>query len=325
MRTRIVGTGSYVPHKILTNSDLERTVDTSDEWISARTGIRSRYIASAGEGSAALGAKAAKSALETARLNPSDLDLIIVATCTPDMPFPSTACFIQLALGATAAVAFDVSAACSGFLFALSIADHYIRTETYRNVLVVGTEVMSSVTDWTDRTTCVLFGDGAGAAVLQGVESENGILSNHLHSNGQRWDLICVPGGGSKRPASESMLRDRLNFIKMRGSATFKLAVKMMEQAVREALSANHLTPEDIDLLIPHQANSRIIEATAKRLQVPMDRVVVNIGRYGNTSAASIPLALDETVKGNRINDGAYVLLVAFGSGLTWASTLIRW
>lgn len=325
MKAKIVGTGSYVPHSVLTNADLEHTIDTSDQWITERTGIHSRHIASSGEGSSALGTKAAVTALSCAHLDPANLDLIIVATCTPDMPFPSTACLIQRNIGATTAVAFDVSAACSGFLFALSIADHYIRAGTYRNVLVVGTEVMSSVTDSTDRTTCILFGDGAGATVLQGVEGENGILSNHLHSNGQRWDLIYVPGGGSQQPLSETVLNERLNFIKMKGSATFKLAVKMMEQAAREALTANHLTTDDIDVFIPHQANSRIIEATAERLGVPMERVVMNIGQYGNTSAASIPLALDEMVKANRITAGAHVLLVAFGSGLTWASTLIRW
>ncbi|MBQ27357.1 MAG: 3-oxoacyl-ACP synthase [Nitrospiraceae bacterium] len=325
MRARVVGTGSYVPRSVITNSDLEQTVNTSDQWITERTGIRSRYIASPGEGSSALGAKAATIALATARLDPADLDLIIVATCTPDMPFPSTACLIQSILGAKAAVAFDVSAACSGFLFALSIADHYIRLETYRNVLVVGTEVMSSVTDWTDRATCIIFGDGAGAAVLQGIKGENGILSNHLHSNGQRWDLIYVPGGGSQQPLSETVLNERLNFIKMRGSTTFKLAVKMMEEAAREALAANNLTIDDIDLFIPHQANARIIKATAERLHVPMERVVMNIGQYGNTSAASVPLALDEMVRENRIKSGTHVLLIAFGSGLTWASTLIRW
>ncbi len=325
MKAKIIGTGSYVPRSILTNSDLEQTIDTSDQWITERTGIRSRHIASSGEGSSALGTKAAEAALAFAHLDPEDLDLIIVATCTPDMLFPSTACLIQRNLGAKAAVAFDVSAACSGFLFALSIADQYIRTGTYVNVLVIGTEVMSSVTDSTDRTTYIIFGDGAGAAVLQGVDGENGILSNHLHSDGQRWDLIFVPGGGSQQPLSETVLNERLNFIKMRGSATFKLAVKMMEQAAREALTANHLTTADIDLFIPHQANSRIIESTAERLGVPMERVVMNIGQYGNTSAASIPLALDEMVRANRITNGAHVLLVAFGSGLTWASTLIRW
>ncbi len=325
MKAKIIGTGSYVPRSILTNSDLEQTIDTSDQWITERTGIRSRHIASSGEGSSALGTKAAEAALAFAHLDPEDLDLIIVATCTPDMLFPSTACLIQRNLGAKAAVAFDVSAACSGFLFALSIADQYIRTGTYVNILVIGTEVMSSVTDSTDRTTYIIFGDGAGAAVLQGVDGENGILSNHLHSDGQRWDLIFVPGGGSQQPLSETVLNERLNFIKMRGSATFKLAVKMMEQAAREALTANHLTTADIDLFIPHQANSRIIESTAERLGVPMERVVMNIGQYGNTSAASIPLALDEMVRANRITNGAHVLLVAFGSGLTWASTLIRW
>tara|TARA_B100000315_G_scaffold260732_1_gene324585 strand:- start:6957 stop:7934 length:978 start_codon:yes stop_codon:yes gene_type:complete len=325
MRARIVGTGSYVPPSVITNSDLEKTVNTSDQWIAERTGIRNRRRAAPGEGSASLGVKAATTALAAAHLNPSDLDLIIVATCTPDMPFPSTACLVQSELGATTAVAFDISAACSGFLFALSMADHYIRLETYRNVLVIGTEVMSSVTDWTDRTTCILFGDGAGAAVLQGVEGENGILSNHIHSNGQRWDLIYVPGGGSQQPLSETVLNKRLNFIKMRGSATFKLAVTMMEQAALEALSVNHLTIDDIDLFIPHQANARIIRATAERLHVPMERVVMNIGQYGNTSAASVPLALDEMVKANRIKSGTNVLLIAFGSGLTWASTLIRW
>ena len=325
MRAKIIGTGSYVPSKSIANADLERLIDTSDEWIQERTGIKTRHVASSGEGSSSLGIKAARSALESSGLIAEDFDLIIVATCTPDMPFPSTACLIQAALGASKAAAFDVSAACSGFLFILSIADHYIRSKTYHNVLVVGTEVMSSVTDWSDRTTCILFGDAAGAAVLQATTDEKGILSNHLHSDGKQWDLICVPGGGSKQPLSESVLNERLNFVKMRGSATFKLAVRLMEQSVHEVLTTNNLKVDDIDLFIPHQANSRIIAATAERLQLPLDKVVMNISKYGNTSAASIPLALDEMVKGKKIIDGSNVLLAAFGSGLTWASTLIRW
>lgn len=324
MRACIAGTGSYVPERVLTNADLERMVETSDAWIVERTGIRERRIAATGEACSDLGTRAAESALKAADVSPSDLDLILVATCTGDMLLPSTACLIQHRLGAVRAAACDISAACCGFVYALSVADAYIKTGC-RAVLVVGSEVMSAVTDWTDRNTCVLFADGAGAAVLKPTDGERGILSSHLHSDGAFSDLICVPGGGSRMPPSEKMLAERQQFVKMRGNETFKVAVRTLEEVAREALSANHLSVEDIDLYVPHQANVRIIKAVAARLGLPLDRVAMNMDRYGNTSAASIPLALDEAARTGRLKEGNLVMLGAFGSGLTWASALIRW
>jgi len=324
MRACIAGTGSYVPERVLTNSDLERMVETSDAWIVERTGIRERRIAATGEACSDLGTRAAESALKAAGVSSSDLDLILVATCTGDTLLPSTACLIQHRLGAVRAAACDISAACCGFVYALSVADAYIRTGC-RAVLVVGSEVMSAVTDWTDRNTCVLFADGAGAVVLKPTDAERGILSSHLHSDGTFWDLICIPGGGSRMPPSEKMLSERQQFVKMRGNETFKVAVRTLEETAREALSANHLSVDDVDLYVPHQANVRIIKAVAARLGLPLDRVVMNMDRYGNTSAASIPLALDEAARTGRLKEGDLVMLGAFGSGLTWASALIRW
>ncbi len=324
MRSCIAGTGSYVPDRVLTNADLERMVETSDAWIVERTGIRERRIAGAGEACSDLGVRAAESALKAAGVSSSDLDLILVATCTGDIPLPSTACLIQHRLGALRAAACDISAACCGFVYALAIADAYIRTGC-RSVLVIGSEVMSAITDWTDRNTCVLFADGAGAVVLKPTEGERGILSSHLHSDGTLWDLICIPGGGSRMPVSEKMLAERQQFVKMRGNETFKVAVRTLEEVAREALSANHLSVDDVDLYVPHQANVRIIKAVAARLGLPLDRVVMNMDRYGNTSAASIPVALDEAVRTGRLKEGDLVMLGAFGSGLTWASAVIRW
>ncbi|MBI4401496.1 MAG: ketoacyl-ACP synthase III [Nitrospirae bacterium] len=324
MRARIAGTGSYVPERVMTNADLERMVATSDSWIVARTGIRERRIAAPGEACSDLGMKAAERALEAAGITAADLDLILVATCTGDAPLPSTACLIQHRLGAVRAAACDLSAACCGFVFALAVGDAYVRTG-FRHVLVVGSEVMSMLIDWTDRNTCVLFGDGAGAVVLSPTEGEQGILSSHLHSDGNLWDLICVPGGGSRMPPSEKMLAEGLQFIKMKGNETFKVAVKTLEEAAREALAANHLSVADLDLYVPHQANFRIIKAVADRLGLPMEKVVLNMDRYGNTSAASIPLALDEAVRAGRVKKGNLVLIEAFGSGLTWASSVVRW
>jgi 3-oxoacyl-[acyl-carrier-protein] synthase-3 len=325
MRTRIIGTGAYVPKRVMTNRDLERIVDTTDKWILERTGIRERRIADESEAASDLAIPAARRALEMARLNEKDLDLIMVATITPDMFFPSTACLVQDRLGAHQAVAFDLSAACSGFLYALSIADQYIRNGVYKNVLIVGTEVMSRIVDWTDRNTCVLFGDGAGAAVVQRTKSDHGVLSTHLHSDGRLWDLLQVPGGGSRIPPSPSMLAERKPYIKMKGNETFRVAVRTLEEAVYETLKSAHVQSSDISLLIPHQANLRIIQAVAQRLGLPMDKVVLNVDRYGNTSAASIPIALDEAVRQGRIKDGDLVLFEAFGAGLTWASALVRW
>lgn len=324
MRSRILGTGSYAPKQVLTNADLETMVETSDSWIVERTGIRERRVAAPGEACSDLGVLAAQQALADANVHASELDLIVVATCTGDLPLPSTASFIQHRLGAVKAAACDVSAACCGFVYALSVADAYVCTG-YRYVLVIGSEVMSSIIDWTDRNTCVLFGDGAGAAVVGPTEDEHGILSLHLHADGRLSDLIGVPGGGSRIPPSERMVADRLPFIKMRGNETFKIAVKTMEEAVREAVSAHGLGVDDVDWLVPHQANVRILKAVGQRLRLPLERIAVNLTRYGNTSAASIPLALDEAVKNGTIQTGHVVVMAAFGAGLTWASGIMRW
>ena len=324
MRGRITGTGSYVPAKILSNTDLEKMVATSDQWITERTGIRSRYVVGPGEACSDLAVKAAHRALEAAKLGAADLDMILLATCTGDYPLPATACLIQHQLGATKAAACDLSAACCGFVYALSMADAYVKTGM-RHVLVVGSEVMSAITDWTDRNTCILFGDGAGAAVVSASEGANGILSTHLRSDGALWELIAVPGGGSRLPPCEKVVVEKLNCIKMKGNETFKVAVRTLEDIARETLAANKVTVADLDLYVPHQANVRILTAVADRLGLPLDKVMLNLDRYGNTSAASIPIALDEAVRQGRIKDGSLIMLGAFGAGLTWASALIRW
>jgi 3-oxoacyl-[acyl-carrier-protein] synthase-3 len=324
VRAYIAGTGSYVPARVLTNADLERMVDTSDAWIVERTGIRERRLAAPGEACSDLGLRAAERALEAAGVAAADLDMVLVATCTGDSPLPSTACLIQHRLGAVRAAACDISAACSGFVYALAVGDAFVKTGL-RHVLVIGAEVMSAITNWKDRNTCVLFGDAAGAVVLSATTEERGILSSHLHADGSLWDLICVPGGGSRIPPSEKMLADELQYIKMKGNETFKIAVKMLEETAREALMANGLTIQDVDVYVPHQANARIIRAVASRLELPMEKVVLNVDRYGNTSAASIPLALDEAVRAGRIRPGHLVMLSAFGSGLTWATSVVRW
>ena len=324
MRSRISGTGSYTPDRVLSNAELERMVATSDQWIAERTGIRERRIAAAGEACSDLGIRAAERALKAAGLSATDLDMILVATCTGDTLLPATACLIQHRLGAMHAAACDISAACCGFVYALGIADAYIKSGM-RHVLIVGSEVMSVITDWTDRNTCVLFGDGAGAAVLSASPDDRGILSTHLRSDGSLCDLIIVPGGCSRIPPSEKMLSERLQYIKMKGNETYKVAVRTLEEIARETLAASGLKVEDVDLYVPHQANVRIIKAVADRLGLPLSKVVLNMDRYGNTSAASIPIALDEAVKDGRIRDGHMIMLGAFGAGLTWASALIRW
>jgi 3-oxoacyl-[acyl-carrier-protein] synthase-3 len=324
VNARITGTGSYVPERILANADLERMVATSDAWIAERTGIRERRIAASGEACSDLGTKAAQRALDAAGVDPAEIEMVLVATCSGDHLLPATACLIQHRIGAVRAAACDLSAACCGFVYGLAVANAYVRSGS-RHVLVVGSEVMSMLTDWTDRNTCVLFGDGAGAVVVSAHSGAGGILSTHLHSDGKLWDLICVPGGASRMPPSEKMLADRLQYIKMKGNETFKVAVKTLEEAAREALAANGLSVDDVDLYIPHQANTRIISAVAARLELPIEKVVLNIDRYGNTSAASIPLALDEAVQSGRVRPGSVVLLGAFGAGLTWASAVIRW
>ncbi len=326
MRARITGTGSYAPAKVLTNAQLERMVATSDEWIRERTGIRERRIAGAGEACSDLAVQAGRNALEAAGLSAADLDMILVATCTGDHPLPATACLVQHQLGATKAAACDVSAACCGFVYALSVADAYVKSGM-RHVLIIGSEVMSAIMDWTDRNTCVLFGDGAGAAVVSAgdAEDDRGILSTHLHSDGKFNELIAVPGGGSRIPPSEKTVAERMQCVKMKGNETFKVAVRTLEEVARETLAANHLRVEDVDLYVPHQANVRILTAVMERLGVPPEKVVINLDRYGNTSAASIPIALDEAVRAGRIQNGSLVMLGAFGAGLTWASAMIRW
>ena len=324
MKACIAGTGSYAPANVVTNADLERMVATSDEWIRERTGIRERRLATTGEACSDLAVQAGKRALTAAGLAATDLDMILVATCTGDYPLPATACLVQHQLGATKAAACDLSAACCGFVYALSVADAYVKSGM-RHVLVIGSEVMSAITDWTDRNTCVLFGDGAGAVVVSASDGEQGILSTHLRSDGTLCELIMVPGGGSRTPPSEKVIAERLQYIKMKGNETFKVAVRTLEEIARTTLSANGLRVEDLDLYVPHQANVRILKAVIERLGLPIEKVLLNLDRYGNTSAASIPIALDEAVREGRIKDGSLVMLGAFGAGLTWASAVIRW
>ena len=325
IHARITGTGAYAPKKIITNNDLTRLVDTSDEWIIERTGIKERRIAEKDQTTSDLAYEAGKRALKAAGIGPQDLDLILVATMTPDTILPSMGCVLQYKLGAKNAAAFDIAAACSGFIYGLSVADAFIKAGVYKNILLVGAEVLSRFTDWEDRTTCILFGDGAGAVVIQRQAGKRGILSTHLHSDGSLGDLLHVPAGGATHPASHDTIRKRMHFIKMKGNETFKAAVRALEGVVQEALEHNKIKPEEIDFLIPHQANLRIIQAMAQRLNMPMEKVVLTLPKYGNTSAASIPMALDEAVRDGRIKENHLLLFEAFGGGLTWASALVRW
>ncbi len=320
----ISGLGAYIPEKVLTNFDLEKIVETTDEWIRSRTGIRERHIAAKGQSASDLGAQASLAAIKDAGLTPADIDLIIVATVTPDMLFPSTACNVQTKIGANCG-AFDLAAACSGFPYALSVAESFVRAGRHKNVLVVGSEVLSGFIDWTDRSTCVLFGDGAGAAVVSRAKDGHGIVATYLGSDGSQADLLQIPGGGSKYPTSEETLKNRMHYLKMQGSEVFKVAVRTMDLAVRKVLEEGGLKLSDVDCLIPHQANMRILQAVAERLELPMEKVFVNVERYGNMSSASTIVALYEAVKTGKIKKGSKVVLVAFGGGLTWASALIRW
>jgi 3-oxoacyl-[acyl-carrier-protein] synthase-3 len=320
--SRIVGTGSYLPEKVLTNADLEKMVDTNDEWIVSRSGIRERHIAADGETTGDLAFHAATRALEAAGMAGSEIELIVLGTTTPDLIFPSTACLLQHRLGANGCPAFDVNAACSGFIFALSVADQFIRNGTVKNALVVGAETLSRMVDWTDRGTCVLFGDGAGAVVLK-ADDEAGVISTHMHADGGKRDLLYNPVGVSV--GFDTSLPNAGVKVLMAGSDVFKYAVKALDSVVEETLAANGLDKHAIDWLIPHQANLRIIEATAKRLDMPMDRVIVTVDRTGNTSAGSVPLALDEAVRSGRVQRGQLLLLEAFGGGFTWGSALIRY
>lgn len=325
IRARIIATGSYAPEKVMTNSDLEKIVATTDEWITERTGIKERRIAGEKQATSDLALEASKNALKYGNIKAKELDLIIVATVTSDMLLPSTACILQHRLDAKKAAAFDINAACSGFIYGLAVANSFIQSGQYKKILLVGAETLSRITDWEDRNTCVLFGDGAGAVILEAVTGDNGILSTHLHADGSMSDLLSLPGGGSRVPTSKESIGKKMHFLKMKGNETFKVAVKVLENLVTETLKYNNLKPSQLTALIPHQANLRIIQATAKRLGLSMDNVIVNLDRYGNTSAASIPIALDEAVRSGRIRSGDYLLLEAFGGGLTWASALIRW
>ncbi|HET6453717.1 MAG TPA: beta-ketoacyl-ACP synthase III [Armatimonadota bacterium] len=321
----IIGIGSYAPPKVLTNADLEKIVETTDEWILTRTGIRERRVVSEGEAASDLAIEAAKRAIESARLSPEKIDLVICATITGDMPFPSTACLVQNAVGAVNAAAFDLQACCSGWVYSLSAGSQFIRAGTYEHVLVVGVDVLSSVTDWTDRSTCVLFGDAAGAVVLGPTSSDTGVLSSYLGADGSGSELLKIEAGGSKLPTTEETVRNRKHFIKMEGREVFKFSVRVMCEAAIKALDMCGLTPADIDLFVPHQANMRIIESGAARLGLPDEKVFTNLRNYGNTSAASIPLALDQAYRSGRVKEGDVIVAVGFGGGLTWAATVIKW
>lgn len=318
---RIIGTGAGLPKKVLTNTDLEQMVDTSDEWIIKRTGIKRRHVAEPGQTACDLAELAAWNAIEAAAITPQEIDLIIVATTTPDRIFPSTACLLQQRLGVHGSAAFDIQAVCTGFVYALSVAEKFIRTGSARTALVVGAETLSRIVDWSDRTTCVLFGDGAGAVVLQ-ASQEPGILSTHLYADGSYQQLLTVPAGISE--AYEVLKRGEA-FIQMQGNEVFKMAVRTLEHMVEETLAANGMDQREIDWLVPHQANIRIIAATAKKLNLPMERVVVTIDSHGNTAAASVPLALDIAVRDGRIKPGNTLFLEAFGGGFTWGSVLLKY
>ncbi|WP_025040567.1 beta-ketoacyl-ACP synthase III [Nitrosospira briensis] len=318
MYSRVIGTGSYLPEKILTNLDLEQMVDTSDEWIRSRTGIAQRHIAADGQMASDLALNASREAMKAAKIDAGEIDLIIVATTTPDVIFPSTACILQDKLGVKDCAAFDVQAVCSGFIYALATADMFIRAGKYRTALVVGAEVYSRILDWSDRSTCVLFGDGAGAVVLTRSDRP-GIISSHLHADGSYKGILTAPGSFSHGKIQGNP------FVMMEGNTVFKFAIKVLEDVVREALAENNLEVSDIDWLIPHQANIRIIISTAKKLGIPMEKVVATLDKHGNTSAASIPLALDVAVRDGRIQSGQHVLLEGVGGGFTWGAVLISW
>ncbi|AKL95514.1 3-oxoacyl-[acyl-carrier-protein] synthase 3 [Clostridium aceticum] len=321
----ITGIGSYLPEKIVTNSDIEKMVETSDEWIVARTGIKQRRVVDESTATSDVATKAAEKAIKDAGIDAEKIDLIIVATATADMAFPSTACIVQRNIAAINAAAFDISAACTGFVYALTMGEQFIKTGFYKNALIIGAEAMSKVVDWQDRNTCILFGDGAGAVMLERTEEGMGILASYLGANGEGGDCLTIPAGGSRLPATYETIESRLHCIKMDGSEVFKFAVRVMASAALKALEKSNLSLEEIDFLIPHQANIRIIEAAAKRLKLPMEKVYVNLDQYGNMSAASVPVALDEAVKKGLIKKGDNVVMVAFGGGLTWGSTVLKW
>lgn len=323
----IAGTGSYLPEKIITNNDIAKTVDTSDEWVYTRSGIKERRIAKSEEAASDMALISAKRAIENAKLKPEDIDLVIVTTVTPDMMFPSTACILQAKLGIRNNIpCFDIEAACSGFVYGVEVASKMMKSGYYKNALVVSSEKLSGILDWQDRNTCVLFGDGSGAVVLSTSDEENvGILDTVLGADGSDTATLKLPAGGSLMPATKETVENRQHFLQMNGREVFKHAVKIMGEKSFEVIERYGITPDEISLLIPHQANTRIIESVAKRLKLPMEKVFVNIEKYGNTSSASIPIALDEALKAGKIKKGDYILFVAFGAGLTWGATLVKW
>ena len=321
----IAGVGSYVPAKVLTNADLEKMVDTSDEWITTRTGIKERRIAAKNEYTSDMAVKAAHRAMKMAAITADRVDLIVTATITPDMPFPATACLVQQKLGARRAAAFDLEAACSGFIYGLEIGQQFIMSRTYETVLVIGAEKLSSIVDWQDRNTCVLFGDGAGAAVLQHRIDSHGLLTAVMGADGEKSDLLFMPGGGSRCPATMESITTKRHYLRMEGKETFKSAIQAMCTAAQEALRRCELDISRIKCIIPHQANRRIIDAVGERLGATPDQLFVNVNRYGNTSAASVAIALDEAVSSGKIQHGDLILLVVFGAGLTWGAAVIEW
>jgi len=324
-RARIIGTGSYVPEKILTNADLEKFVDTSDEWIRTRTGICQRHIAAEDEQTSDLASKAAQAALDMAGVTAEEIDLLIVGTITGDCPWPATACLVQEKIGAKNAWAYDISAACSGFVYSLDAATRQIEAGAIQKALVIGAEILTRFIDWTDRNTCVLFGDAAGAVVLEAQETESGVLSTHLHSDGSYYELLYQPGFGSVHPPSEEGLKNRIPYLSMQGNEVFKVAVRSLYNVAVECLEANNMSVADLDLFIPHQANIRILDAAAKRLGLSEEQTYINVERLGNTSAATIPVALDEANRAGRIKEGDLLMFDAFGGGFTWGAALVRW
>lgn len=324
---RVAGTGRYVPERILSNKELEAMVDTSDDWIIQRTGIHERHIAAEGESTSDLAAQAGSSALEKAGLDPLELDAIILATLTPDTYCPAGACYVQKLLGAENACAFDLSAACTGFVYGITVGSSLVRSGVHSNVLVIGAETLSRFIDYSDRNTCILFGDGAGAAVLsRGQEgSESKLLDHYLRSDGGGAELIIMPGGGSRHPASAETVKAKMHFLSMQGSDVFKFATRSMQELIETAVERNGLSISDLDLVVPHQVNTRIIDTVLRKIDLPADKIYLNLQRYGNTSAASVPMALHEAVEEGRVESGSLVLLVAFGAGLTWGYNLIRW
>jgi len=321
----IISVGSYVPQRVLTNAELEKLVDTSDEWITSRTGIKERRVAAPNEFTSDMASFAALRAMESGGISQEQIDLIIVATITPDMMFPATACLVQQKIGARRSAAFDIEAACSGFIYGLEIGQQFIMSRTYDTVLVIGAEKLSTIVDWTDRNTCVLFGDGAGAAILQHRPEAHGLLTACMGAEGDKAELLCMPGGGSRCPATTDSVKARLHFLRMDGKETFKSAVTAMYTAAQEALRRCEINISQIKCVIPHQANRRIIDAVGDRLGVKPEQVFVNLQKYGNTSAASVAIALDEAVRTGRIQRGDLVLMIVFGAGLTWAAAVIEW